>query len=70
MGSSLRDLVDGLEVGVPLDDALVSWSSSMASDDARLLAGVLRLHRRSGGDLTPVLDQVATTLRERRAAAR
>jgi len=70
LGSSLRDLVDDLEVGVPLDDALASWSSSMASDDARLLAGVLRLHRRSGGDLPPVLDQVATTLRERRAAAR
>src|SRR5439155_19943870 len=47
-----------------------SWSSSMGSDAARLLAGVLRLHRRSGGDLPPVLDEVATTLRERRAAAR
>jgi tight adherence protein B len=70
LGSSLRDLVDGLDVGVPLDDALESWSSSMASDDARLLAGVLRLHRRSGGDLPLVLDEVATTLRERRAAAR
>src|SRR5439155_10271356 len=70
LGASLRELVDGLGVGVPLDDALASWSSSVCTDDARLLSGVLRLNRRSGGDLPPVLDQVATTLRERRAAAR
>jgi tight adherence protein B len=70
LGTSLRELVDGLDVGVPLDDALASWSSSVGTDDARLLSGVLRLNRRSGGDLPPVLDQVATTLRERRTAGR
>ena len=39
------------------------------TDDARLVAGDLGLHRRSGGDLPAVLDQVAATLRERQAAA-
>ena len=34
------------------------------------IAGVLDLHRRSGGDLPIVLDGLATTLRERRAAYR
>jgi tight adherence protein B len=67
---SIRELVDGLDLGVPLDDALTSWSASIDSDDARLLAGVLLLHRRSGGDLPTVLDHVAATLSERRAAAR
>jgi tight adherence protein B len=67
---SLRELVDGLDLGVPLDDALASWGASVDSEDARLLSGVLRLHRRSGGDLPTVLDHVATTLGERRAAAR
>jgi tight adherence protein B len=68
--ASLHELVDGLDLGVPLDDALASWSALVDSEDARLLSGVLRLHRRSGGDLPTVLDHVATTLSERRAAAR
>ena len=42
----------------------------VGTDDARLVVGVLALHRRSGGDLPHVLDQVATTLRERSEAAR
>ena len=67
---SLRTLVDGLDLGVPLDDSLVAWGEGTDNDDRRLLAGVLRLHRRSGGDLPAVLDQVASTLGERRAAAR
>jgi tight adherence protein B len=35
-----------------------------------LIVGVLDLHRRSGGDLPTVLDSLAGTLRERRAAFR
>jgi tight adherence protein B len=42
----------------------------VGTDDARLVVGVLTLHRRSGGDLPHVLDQVAATLRERSEAAR
>ncbi|MEX2100950.1 MAG: type II secretion system F family protein, partial [Actinomycetota bacterium] len=38
--------------------------------DARLVVGVLGMHRRSGGDLPGVLDRLAATLRDRRAAAR
>ena len=65
----LRDLADAVDMGVPLDEALVSWADSVATDDSRLLAGVLRMHRRSGGDLPAVLDEVGTTLRDRRVAA-
>ena len=53
---------------MPLDDAMKAWTVEVDTDDARLLAGVLTLHRRSGGDLPSVLDEVAGTLRERRAA--
>ena len=66
---SIRRLVDDLAVGVPLEHALHGWATEMGTGDARLLAGVLRLHRRSGGDLPMVLDQVGVTLRERRAAS-
>jgi tight adherence protein B len=70
LDASLRGVVDALDVGVPSDEALEAWADAVGTDDARLVAGVLHLHRRSGGDLPAVLDQVAQTLRERRAAAR
>ncbi len=66
---SLGTLVDSIQVGVPIEQALDSWAQDVCSDDARLLSGVLRLHRRTGGQLPAVLDQVAATLRARRAAA-
>ena len=68
--ASLRRLHGALDLGVPLDDAMAAWTSEVDTDDARLMAGVLTLHRRSGGDLPAVLDQVANTLTERRAAVR
>lgn len=68
--ASLMRLDTALDVGVPVDEAVDAWTHEVDSRDARLLAGVLTLHRRSGGDLPSVLDEVAGTLRERRAAVR
>lgn len=66
----LTSLVDGVDTGTPISEALVEWADAHDSEDARLIAGVLDLHRRSGGDLPIVLDGLAGTLRERRAAHR
>jgi tight adherence protein B len=66
----LKALVRDLDLGVPLDDAVTSWAEAHGGEDARLLAGVMSLHRRSGGDLPAVLDQVSATLRERVAVTR
>jgi tight adherence protein B len=70
LGAELRRLTSAIELGTPLGEALETWSSASGSEDVRLLAGVLRLHRRSGGDLPQVLDGVASTLRDRCSAAR
>jgi tight adherence protein B len=70
LGPTLRELVDTVALGVPLDDALERWSTRLGSDEARLVVGVLRLHRRAGGALTGPLDEVAATLRSRRSASR
>ncbi len=70
LGDSLQGLVDALALGVPLETAIDGWASRTDTEDARLLASVLNLHRRSGGDLPAVLDQVVAALRDRRAAAR
>jgi tight adherence protein B len=70
LASSLASVADRTDLGTPLDLALQEWAHETGSSDARLLAGVLDLHRRTGGELPAVLDGVAATLRERRAAAR
>jgi tight adherence protein B len=70
LSSSLATVADRTDLGVPLETALAEWAAGAGSADARLLAGVLDLHRRTGGELPTVLDAVAVTLRERRAASR
>ena len=68
--SDLASLVDKIDIGTPVGEALSDWADAQGSEDALLIVGVLDLHRRSGGDLPTVLDSLAGTLRERRAAFR
>ena len=68
LSGSLGALISDIDLGVPMEQALERWAMEDGTADARLLAGVLRLDRRSGGDLPRILDQVASTLRERREA--
>lgn len=70
LAGALARIVDTVGLGGGLDDALDRWATEVGTDDARLVVGVLALHRRSGGDLPRILDQVAATLRERSSAAR
>jgi tight adherence protein B len=66
----LMRVVEDVAVGVPVADAVSAWAERDDSDDARLVSGALNLHRRSGGDLPVVLEQVATAVRERVAIGR
>jgi len=68
--TDLASLVEKIELGTPVGEALSDWAEGQGSEDAFLIVGVLDLHRRSGGDLPTVLDGLAATLRERRAAHR
>ena len=68
--ASVSAIVDRVALGEPFDDALERWSATVGTADARLVVGVLRLHRRSGGSLTGPLDDLSTTLRSRRAGER
>jgi tight adherence protein B len=68
LASTFRRASDRIGLGLSLEDALGRWEAETPGADARLVAGVLRLHRRTGGELPVVLDQLATTLDERRAA--
>jgi len=70
VADDLARLVADVEFGVPLGVAVDAWAERTGSEDAQLVAGALDLHRRSGGDLPAVLDQVAATIRERVAVGR
>jgi tight adherence protein B len=70
LGPALRDIARAHDLGLPLDAALERWASGLGSDDATFVAAAMRLHRSIGGNLPEVLEQVASTLRERRAVAR
>jgi len=67
---TLQRLVDRTELGDPMDEAIDGWAAEVGSPDARLVAGVLKLHRRTGGSLSATLEDLADTLRSRRGAAR
>ncbi|HEY3264767.1 MAG TPA: type II secretion system F family protein [Actinomycetota bacterium] len=70
LGPRLAALVDRVSLGVPVERAVTELAEAVPGPDARLVAAVLGLHQRSGGDAPAVLDRVARTLRDRRASAR
>lgn len=70
IGPSFDRIGERVELGDPMDDAVDAWADEISGPDARLAAGVLRLHRRTGGALAETLEQLASTLRARRSAAR
>ena len=70
LSDALQLVVDEVGLGGHLELALNDWASEVGTEDARLVVGVLGLHRRTGGDLPRVLDQVAVTLQDRTSAAR
>jgi tight adherence protein B len=70
LGPRLGALIDRVSLGEPVERAVLDLARSVPGPDARLVAAVMGLHQRAGGDAPAVLDRVARTLRERRASAR
>jgi tight adherence protein B len=70
LSRTLGELVEREQLGVPIAASLEGWTKPDRSRDLRLIGGILQLHRRTGGDLPAVLDQLAETLRNRADATR
>jgi tight adherence protein B len=70
LGSTFRRLADRTGLGDPMDESIDAWARDVGGPDARLVAGVLKLHRRTGGSLAVSLENLAGTLRDRRASSR
>lgn len=70
LSTILADTAHAASLGVPMDEALDRFADAVGGSDARLVSGVLKVHRRTGGALAASLDDVARTLADRREAAR
>lgn len=57
----------GLEVqlGRELEEALATMAERVRSEDLRMAAEAIEIHRQVGGDLAELLERVAATIRER-----
>lgn len=65
VGVACKGLAERLALGEPFGEALDRWSDEIATPDAILLAATLLMHRRAGGSLAPILDELARTIRDR-----
>lgn len=74
IGPALRPYLDRalstLHGGATLEEVLDGLGADVGSADARLAAAVLTVHLRIGGDLAPLLDDVAETVARRLVARR
>jgi tight adherence protein B len=66
----LASLVTRLRVGQPIDAALDAFATRIGSSDATLLATLLAVHRRTGGNLPALLDEVAGLVGQRAESRR
>jgi tight adherence protein B len=67
MRSELQRIVDQVNMGMSVSDAMESLTSRFSSRDVGLLAAAISINRQSGGNLTEVLERLAKTVRQRRA---
>jgi tight adherence protein B len=70
LSTLLAGTAHAASLGVPMDEALDRFADAVGGSDVRLVSGVLKVHRRTGGALAASLDDVARTLADRREAAR
>jgi tight adherence protein B len=65
MSTEMRRVMQEVQLGLAVGDALSNLAKRMDSEDLDLLVSVLRIHARIGGNLTTVLENISTTIRER-----
>jgi len=63
--ATFQRLLGRIEVGEPLADALDGMAAELGSPEARLLVTALAVHRRSGGELPAMLEEVAEIIKQR-----
>jgi tight adherence protein B len=65
LGVEMRRVMQELQLGLGIGEALDHLARRMESDDLDLVVAVIRINARIGGNLTTVLENINTTIRER-----
>lgn len=66
MGAEVTEVLQEIRMGLPFEEALQNWADRLANDDLDILVTALIIQRQTGGNLSEVLENLATTMRERR----
>ncbi len=65
LAAEFERLLDETRVGGSFEEGVQDMVDRVDSADLRIVARALEIHRKVGGDLAAILDQVAQTMRER-----
>jgi tight adherence protein B len=63
--SELRRVAQEVQLGLSINQALDNLVARMESDDLDLVVTAIKIHARVGGNLTIILENISTTIRER-----
>ena len=66
VGSEFRALLDGLKIGVPLDQGLKRMYDNMPTPEVSFFAIVMSIQLKSGGNLSEALSNLSSVLRDRK----
>src|SRR5689334_23041077 len=63
--SELRRVTQEIQLGLSLNQSLENMVKRMESEDLDLVVTAIKIHSRVGGNLTTILENISTTIRER-----
>ncbi|MBI6545660.1 MAG: type II secretion system F family protein [Cyanobacteria bacterium NC_groundwater_1444_Ag_S-0.65um_54_12] len=66
MSVEVTEVLQEIRMGIPFDQALQNWSERLKNDDLDIFTTALIIQRQTGSNLSEILDNLATTMRERR----
>ncbi|HVZ69057.1 MAG TPA: type II secretion system F family protein [Rhizomicrobium sp.] len=66
VGSEFRALLDGLKIGVPLDQGLKRMYDNMPTPEVSFFGIVMSIQLKSGGNLSEALSNLSAVLRDRK----
>ncbi|HEY9720450.1 MAG TPA: type II secretion system F family protein [Oscillatoriaceae cyanobacterium] len=59
------EVLQELRMGVPMDNALEQWNARMPCEDLSIATTALIVQRTTGGNVSEILETLATTIRDR-----
>jgi len=65
INDEFRRVVQEMQLGIPMEDALEHLMRRIASDDLDLIVTAINVQREVGGNLAEILDVISYTIRER-----